>query len=301
MKKLLFIFLTVLVINKAAAQDEAPGIYLRAGAGLAFALAGQTLDNNNVPFSGNVTYTQSTIPQSIQSYQVDKASFSTGLQAIAAVGYMFTENIGVEIDFNAIPAPTKYNVYEYNNINPAGTDLGTNYLTRQLSLPFFITPSLVYSTDATDVDGNLKKFCFYARGGIVLPVSTKMVEEQQYNFNTGEDEYIREETKMKFGVGFSGAMGLKFNASANFGLWFELNMVDMSLYAKQTTITDHTLDENPTKRIPLAGTVINYSSTGAYTAYLQEPAYSIPFSNFGAAIGIWLYFKAPKPKESTRK
>ncbi len=301
MKRIFLLFIVIMQVSADNVQAQASGLYIKAGGGLGVALAGQTLDNNNIPFYGNITYLPNN-PTTVDAFDVKKASFSSGVQALAAVGYMFSENIGVEIVVNGVLASSKYDVYEYNAINPAGTDIGTNHLTRQVSFPLFITPSLVYTSGSTDIDGNLKKFTAYARGGIVLPVITKMVEEQQYNYTTtGEDEYIREETKMKFGVGFSGAMGIRYNASPNLSVWLECNMMALSLYAKQTTVTDHTLDENPSTRNPVAGTVIKYTNTGSYTAYQQEPVYSVPFSNLGVAVGVMVFLKSPPPKESTRK
>jgi len=286
----------LLLCSMQRLQAQMTGLYVKAGVGYAFALGAQLSDNTGVPYSGSITYMKYNYP-TVSSYDASKVSFAAGAQVYLTAGYMVNNNIGIALQTDLMPAPATNDVYLYNAYNPAGSDVMNAHISRQLSMPFLITPSLLFST------GGNKAFSYYARGGVVLPVYVKMTEDDQYyNPITGADEDVKKETKMKFGIGFSGAMGLRYSFSPQLSVWGEGNIMSLSLYPNKTTITDHTVNGDPAnpKLTPIVGSVITYNTTGAYgTASL--PAYALPFSHVGFNVGVMYYLNKEKASQSVRR
>jgi hypothetical protein len=294
MKQLVITVLFLCTMQTLQAQMN--GLYFKAGAGYAFALGAQLSDNTGVPYAGSITYMKYNYP-TITSYDATKVSFASGAQVYLTAGYMVNNHIGIELHTNIMPAPATNDVYMYNAYNPAGSDVMNAHITRQLSMPFLITPSLLYST------GGNKAFSYYARGGVVLPVYVKMTEDDQYyNPLTGADEDVKKETKMKFGIGFSGAMGLRYSFSPQLSVWGECSIMALSLYPNETTITEHTVNGDPAnpKLFPIVGSVIKYNTTGAYST-TTLPAYALPFSNVGFNVGVMYFINKEKASQSVRR
>lgn len=289
-------FTIVLLCLVQVLQAQMTGAYMKLGTGYAFGLGAQTADNSGIPYSGNLSYLKYNYPM-VSSYDMTKVSFSAGVQVYICGGYMFNEHIGAELNLQLMPAPSSYDVYLYNTYNPVGSDVVNGHFIRQMSMPFLASPMLVYST------GGKMPFSYYAKGGLVLPVYTKMtVDQQYYNPITGADEEVKEETKMKFGVGFSGAMGIRYNFSPQLSFWTECYIMALSLYPSETTVTEHTVNGDPaaSNRAPLVGSVIKYNTTAAYSSN-SLPEYALPFSHISFNLGVMYYLNKEKASQSIRR
>jgi hypothetical protein len=297
MKNLLFISILTVCTNTLYAQT---GLYLRAGVGYAIPNAGQTVSSDGTPFNGsinNLAHTSTPV-----TYDVKKASFAAGFNGALGIGYMFTSHLGVEFGFSAVLAPREFAADDSNVVNPAGADYyDIVHIKRHATLPFFLTPSLVYVTGG-------KKLSGYARGGIVLPLSMKLEEQYTYVDQYGMSEDMKLETTCKFGAGFSGAMGVSYKFDKNISVWLEANVLSLSAYAKESKVTEHTSNGITTTITPPAGTTIKYSNNGSYnyigsttTVSTNRPTYSIPFSNVGLSIGISVALQKQKEEKTSAR
>lgn len=277
------LLLCVAVLPNLHAQK---GWYLKAGAGYAFPLAGQTFDHYGNPYSGTFNVVNDSLGSNLK-YDLKKVSFSSGLQGTAGIGYMFNKNLGVEVAANLGILPTKYNLDFFEGAPPTYKK-GT--IKQYATEPIMLTPAFVMQVEQ-------KKVKLYARGGIVLPLHTKMITERniemQYSSLPNEppiNDIRTLELKTKFGIGFSGAMGAKYSISKNMSLWVESALTSLSLYAKEETITVYRVDGFnvlpllPRDQIHWQYETENNGSTNAL------PAYSVPYSNIAINAGISIKF-----------
>jgi len=274
MKKIVLPAILLCISTQVFAQKW----YAIAGFGLAIPQASQTLDIQGNPYNGNATY--SPVNDSISSYSIKKASFSSGFKGIVGVGYNISPNISVEVIADMGIATTKYSSEEDNVLSFNKAYLANNKTTEFAKFPVMLIPSVVFQTAKP-------KLNIYGRLGIVIPVHNKisidvMSEYQSVNFNTEE---IASDLTTRFNMGFAGAFGCKYLLAKGVHLWAEFSYMSISLYAKQTTITSHTTTQSQPITSLLPGTTITYGFSGQASATTQ-PTFSVPFSNMGLNAGI---------------
>lgn len=256
---------------------KSSGLYARVGAGYAFPTASQTRDVDGFPINGSATYTSN---QGFTSMNMKKFSFSSGLVANVEMGYMFNNNFGVALN---TMIGVKMNTATAHNDYPVTTS-GTTYNVSQVAtvnakLPVVLTPSLVFQTG--------KKIKLYMRGGIALPVKTGMHAE------TNNTDYMpqgytttvswKQDLKMRFNIGFSGACGVKVPISKHIMVYGEASVLSLSLYVKESNLTEYSQNGiNLTSRI--SNPKLKYSTTiGGGNSY---GTYSMPFSHVAGNFGI---------------
>jgi hypothetical protein len=82
----------------------------RAGLGYDFAQAGQSMYDTPIPYNGFPTGINGSRQNSsnVQTYSISGASFGSGIQGVLGFGYMFNNNIGVQLDGGLGLTSTKY-------------------------------------------------------------------------------------------------------------------------------------------------------------------------------------------------
>lgn len=272
----------LILMASAVTCVNAQKLYFKGGLGYALPQSSQTLNVAGSFYSGTESSTNNTA--ATVDYNVKRISFSAGVQTTVGAGYMFSKYIGAELDANFNVSPSKYTATaskEYFSPIKEKT-----IIRQSAKMTTVLTPSIVLQTGER-ING-------YARAGIVLPLSTTILidgyMESTDATNLTVSSNYSQELKMNFGIGFSGAIGVRYPVSRYIDIWGEAAMQSMSLYAKSLTYTkkesggrDLLADMKPTDK------VIEYKSK--YKADVTAgnnvmQTYSLPFSNFGINAGI---------------
>lgn len=291
-KILLLAACTVLSTNVYAQQHRSPvkslgkpasdkqisgsGFYIKVGAGYAMPHAGQTTNTYGYPYNGNATYQGGS---SFSSFEVKNASFAAGVQANIGMGYNINKNIGVELGLLAGLANKKY---KSDNTFPNASSQIHQNITIYAKTPLFLTPSAVLQSGG-------KKLNIYSRAGIAIPLNLKIVqefnEESTLNGTTQTDIYnVDFEQRMKFNIGFTGAVGGSLKVSKYTHIWLEGALFSMSAFVKDQTITKYV--KNGVNYLSYISAANRKSAYSKSTSGSNDPTYSYPFSSFGINAGV---------------
>jgi hypothetical protein len=286
MKKLLIISIALLPAVAAFAKKKAPvfspSFSLRAGLGYAFPIAGSealVYGANLQPVSGTQSY-----DGTYNTYNLKKASMSSGFGAVIAPCFMFNEHIGVEVAAAIGISMKKYKLaYTSTEPNASFTDNITTYA----KLPVVIMPAIVVST------GNSNKLSGYARAGLALPVSSRIVSDEQYADATNGALTSTFEVKNHFSVGLSGAAGARYKMNRSLNLWVELNGMAMSLQPKTGQYTSIIQGgQQVVAAFNVADTHYQYESSfserenNSSAQPTKAASIATPFSNLGISLGV---------------
>jgi len=279
MKRVLLLLVFCLT---ASAVSKAQGFYVRMGLGYAVPQAGQTMDGTGTPYNGTTT-----VIDTNTAYSLKKASFSAGLHGSVGFGYMFNNHVGVDLMMD-IGLSMKKLTYNDNNtvIDSVTSDLK---IVQQAKTPVMIIPSLVLQTDGDVVN-------LYTRIGIVLPLGTKITQDQIITNLPGagavETDDYNWQIKNSFALGFSATVGVRYKLSDKFSVWGEAGFLSLAVLNNQATLTGITVTQGgQTQTYPPSAvsgaTTITYSTnfTANPNDYSHQPAFSQPFSNFNFTIG----------------
>jgi len=284
----------LIFVLSAAAYTASAQFYLRAGLGYAFPQAGQTTYNTGIPyyeFSSAYSGTRTINASGSQTYNIKPVSFSSGVQSVLGLGYMFTENIGFQLDAGIGLADKKYTFNDENiPINYASgstvvTIVSNVSTTQQASTPFFLMPSLVLQT-------NRDKLNVYTHFGLALPLNTKITEHQIITNAPGTGSLSTDDftwqVKSGFSLGFTAALGLKYSINDKVSIWGELSLLSMAVYTKEQDLQSWVEDGQPValSNYPNAQK-IKFSKTATVdSTYSSFPTYAQPFSNIGINVGV---------------
>jgi hypothetical protein len=256
---------------------KSSGLYIRAGAGYAFPTASQTRDVDGFPINGSATYTSN---QGFTAMDMKKFSFSSGVVANIEMGYMFNNNFGVALNTMLGIKMNKATAHNNYPVTTSGTTYNVSQVaTVKANMPVILTPSLVFQTG--------KKIKLYMRGGIALPVKTGMKAE------TNNTDYMpqgytttvswKQDLKMKFNIGFSGACGVKVPVSKHVMVYGEASVLSLSLYVKESNLTEYYQNGiNLTSRI--SNPKLKYGTT--LNGSTNYGTYSMPFSHVAGNVGV---------------
>lgn len=305
MKKLLIPALLMCIANpmfaqKAKMKNSEIKTYFRAGLGYALSTNGNTrapinMSSNRqlLPSNGSLNINTVSATTYSESFDLKKSSYSAGIHGTVAFGAMITKHVGVEL-----AAGVGFSTQKIKT-SVSQSDSGRNNMvslnaTQQAKLPVMITPSIVLQTGG--------KINIYSRGGIVLPLVSRIVQEGSFEhdrMNPSSNSYVRmstvnwtEEYKMRLTPGFSGALGVKYSISPNIQLWGELGILSMSLYYKSSELTGY--EEQDVNRgrtslgeIPPSRRISQYEFKGTTTFNSNTyPTEEVSFSNFNINVGI---------------
>ena len=303
MKKIILLALCLSFITSIALAQ----LYVRAGAGYAFPLAGQSMngttsvyDGSLLPYSGSRANAASTI-----TYNIKNISFSSGGQAVLGLGYMFSDHVGCQLDAGFAVAPTSYTFSD--NLTKiyysSGSVLSNVQLTQQAAQAIVLAPSIV-------VQSGSNPWNIYARFGLALPLSAKINQELSIANAPGTGALTVDDlafhVKTSFSLGFCAAAGVQYQLKDGLAVWGELNMMSLSLPVKESDFTNFT--ENgysyPVTSIGLPP-VVHYSKTAIIdSSGTTAPAYTAPFSNAGLRVGVTIRLserKQKRPEQATDK
>jgi hypothetical protein len=286
MKKIYaFAVVAALGCNVAVAQ----GPYVKLGIGYGLPQGTQTLNANGAPFSGSINNANGTT-----LYDVNRVSFTSGLNASVGAGYMFSKYVGVEIAGDFFFNSKTYTSKAINVLNPGGAYYSDEVTTTKGKLPIYLIPAMVIQSGGNKLNA-------YARGGIAMPVSAGMTMQSDYTYYNvlKSVEHYDQTIKMKNTLGFAGAMGARFNMTDNVALWGEINLLLSNIYVKQANVTAHNVDGQDLQN-PAPGTTIKYGSNGTVSS-TEAPAYSLPYSNVGLRVGLSFNLGKPKDNDNNRK
>ncbi len=112
------ISLAILAVSLLSVTGHAQEFYVRVGLGYAVPQTAQTGYNTPIPYyeyasayNGTRTYNATS---GAQTYNIKAASFSSGVQSVLGLGYMFTPNIGIQLDGGIGLSTTKST---FNDVN----------------------------------------------------------------------------------------------------------------------------------------------------------------------------------------
>jgi hypothetical protein len=261
--------------------------YVRASVGYNLAHAGDYYYGGSAPLSvsGNYNVTSGEI-----SADYKKGSFSTGLSATIAGGYMFNRYWGAELGVNLGISPTTY-TSTFNEAYPTGTVERT--VETRAKMPIFLNPSLVFST------GNDKGINVYSRVGIALPFGGNLVRTYTETDNiTNTTTTEEEEVQFAMSKGLTGALGLRYDINDALGLRAEVNGMSLTRYAKSSTITKYTINgSNELGTLNTAQRETEFQLNWTYDPANTNPAapskanaVGTPYSNFGFSLGAEFRF-----------
>jgi hypothetical protein len=271
MKKLLFgTIVTMFTLSslQSAAQMK-KGAYVGVNVGYNAAAGAANLENFQ-----NVTQT------SLTSRETENIKFSLG-KGIAAginVGYMFNENIGLDLGVQYLLG---------SKTKATDKDFSGDFSTQTISSKMIqVKPSLVIAT-------TMKNVTPYAKLGLVLGSGkvTNEFEGKSGSFTTTQTA----ELKKGLAIGFNAAIGINFPMSKNLTFSAEINTVNMQYSPKKGTTTKYAVngaDKLSTLSISekevefVKKEVRNFTTPTVTTSPTQQAAIALPFGSIGINVGV---------------
>jgi opacity protein-like surface antigen len=299
MKKTVLALLAVFIMTKTASAQ----LYLNLVMGYAVCQAGETYDWRGTPYNG----TRTGFTNGNYTYSIKNASFSAGLQGTVGIGYMLSENIGIQLDALIGISNKKYKFNDDSIALSNGTSSipGMETVTQQAKTPFILMPSFVVQTGGDPIN-------LYCRLGLALPLNTKVNMDEYVTNYPGAGAVTPEDytyqIKSSFSLGFTAAAGLQYKISDKVRIWGEMSILSLSVLTRESDLKSlNAFDGTQWQSVPIVPAnvpytgpqVIKYSknatidSTGA-----QLPAYSQPFSNVAFNAGVTFLLSEKKARQS---
>jgi opacity protein-like surface antigen len=270
MKKNIVLAAAVAVITLSTQDIKAQGAYLNLGAGYGIGMAGQNLGTNE-------TY---------NSIEVVRGSLGKGFNTGVGFGYMFTENVGMEMNLNyLLGAKTTFTDNSSDN-NPEDVRIISANMLR-------INPAMKFTFGET-----IKP---YAKIGMVIGVAGKITETNEDNSGAPLFPTKVETTQEYTGgvsLGLTGALGVDIMFSEMIGMYVELGALAQSYAPTKSVITQYDING--------AQHITDLTTHDKETEYLSSydpaapdnddskpdqrlKAYS-PFSSIGLNVGVHFAF-----------
>ncbi len=211
MKKSILLVAAIALGTVASAQELNVGVNVGYGFGLPGNTLGQSTDADYV-----------TGPQTITNFD---GSIGSGFNAGLNLGYMFNENVGVDLGLDYLMGANVL-MSETRTVIPTQTVTTSQYA--QTS-QFRISPSVVISSGGDGLQ-------VYGRAGLVLPVFGNTIATAE-NDQAGAELDYAEERKGAFALGYQGALGVSFPMGDKISLYGELNGVNLRIKSKSSKVT----------------------------------------------------------------
>lgn len=281
MKKTILMSLALACATASFAQESATkqsGAYLRLGVGYAF------------PHAGDVYTGTTSLGTGSTSYDYNKGSFGAGFSGVLAAGYKFTPNIALELGVGVGIAPKKLeDKYSYADNLSTWNSTSSTYA----KTPIYLLPAVVISTGNNLLEP-------YARVGLAVNVGGKLVQERTITGDIGGltgTNFQKMEYAQRTGIGFQGALGVKYHINDMVGLWAEVAGISQNIYVKSSELTEYT--ENGVNKLDTKTTLeretnyeFNYTDNGSSNPNNPgtQAAFSNAFSNVGINLGVSFQF-----------
>lgn len=289
MKQTTKIQLSVAIMSTLfATQSYSQGLYVSAGGGYGFSMA------PNSSFSATDYTRNPSGLGTVETYKISNGtgSFGRGLQFGATVGYMFSENIGAELNVGYLVGSKITNTdteLKNNGDTYSSTATASGNMLR-------LTPALRFSVGKD-------KLKPYMRVGLVIGVGSKIVStysSTDFNSSNGKTNIDQSEMAVTGGVsmGFAAGIGVNYMFSDKVGIFAELGIISQAWAPSKSVLTKST--SNGADNLPFMTTsqketdyVNSYTTTsGTFspgTPSIQLKQYA-PFSSVGINVGVHLAF-----------
>jgi len=280
MKKIVFFTFAMSVLSGSLL---AQGFYFRLGGTYGLPTATSFLGDQYNYLStttGNVNTVKS-------SDKAISGSYGAGPEISAAVGYKFSQNFIFDLGGWYLIG----NKYTTSDISRYLSDVSTNWADSDVyhshARGFFLNPSLVFSA-------GFGKAAPYGRFGIVFGFPQLNQSESYFYNGDGTSTYDRSWVYKKgVAVGYQAAIGMNWKLSDKIDIYTEVNIINMTWYAKQSELTKdihNGQDDLPNMTVSQKQT--DYVKTlDPYAAYdATKPSRQLregtPLSSVSANVGI---------------
>ena len=205
-----------------------------------------------------------------QTFAGKPSSYSSGLSGTIGGGYMLGAHFGLELDALFGIVSRKYKEKDSWNDSDGSTAVYniTTYSQRRLLL----TPCIVIQTGGV--------VNIYSRLGLVLPILSQLREED-YSAHFSDVGTQTIAYKMMFTLGYTGALGLKYQLTHKLQLWGEVSVLSFEPYVRESKFISGSQNGVPTE---ISGTM-KYKFTNNDLG--PDPATTtFPYSNAGVQAGV---------------
>ncbi len=268
MKKIILITLigVILITNISFSQ----GLFVKGNLGYGLA-AGKEYINQNRTSGGGIT-----------TYEGVYTTYGKGLNFGGALGYMFSDHIGAELDVNYLLGST----ITATEINGGGTE-EWKYSASMLKL----MPTVIFAVGGNGIDP-------YTRFGIVIGMLGN-VKSEFTDIGGGSIEVRKYKDSGGAALGFTGTIGLNFSLSEALSLFGEVNLTTLTYAPTKGKLTEYTIDGvdqlgSLTPNLKEIEFVDNYTIDGALPTVTSKPTQELkiyyPFSSIGIRIGAMMNF-----------
>jgi hypothetical protein len=270
-----FIFLMKFTSYAQESSDSRTGFYGSIGGGFGIGLC----------YYDPCDYYDEDYYPSFDNYKAIDFVPGRGFNVNLGAGYMFSKNIGVQLnvkDFFGLPIKQTLNNFQ------GGESLDYTESFRYTGMMLQVIPSVVLDLGFDKIDP-------YARFGMSIGAFPQIMLKKTEVQGNNTYEYVGK-YKGNVPLGFSAAVGVKYNLNEHFGLFGEFDCNGINYSPKKyilTKYTENNIDKLST--LPLSQTEIDFVKS--YDAKLntndsptKQLKQTFPFSNFEINIGATYRF-----------
>lgn len=219
-------FVMVFVISFLASNLFAQGAYFNINTGYGFSMSSQNISFLDVDFhnhsssfiGGNYTFSNEQV----------NVSLGKGFDIGGTYGYMFNENLGVELDISYLIGS------QYKVTREFESDARTD------SIEYALSSNMLRFNPSIVITSGFEKFNPYAKFGMIIGVGRIMYEKKRINMHM---TYIKEENTMKFNggiaLGLSSSIGVMYDLNDKMSLFGEAKMINLSYAPEKGEMTEH--------------------------------------------------------------
>ena len=265
----------ILILSLISGYSQAQSFYVRAGLGAAICTTPR--------LSYQSTYTNNGLT-GIE--EVKKGGLGDGLPIVAAAGYYFGDNFGVELGVDYFSGFNHKTVSSFNGDNSTRKTRGSMLA---------ITPALVFKFD-------LDKISPYARLGIMIGVLNSIINKSSStgvkdSANIPHNYVLASKDYGGIAIGVQAAVGAEYALGDRISLFGEVNLDGISYAPKKgkyTTFTTDDVDQLPTMTTSEKSWVYVKKLDGSINNSPSDPwRFSLDnysFANVGLIVGVKINF-----------
>jgi hypothetical protein len=223
MKKVILFFLVVVLMTGTVI---AQGFYFRAGGTYGLPVGTSVIgEKYNSSYDGTLA-----TPTTTASTKAVSASYGEGPNFAVAVGYKFNQNFMFDLSGQYLIG-NKYHTSSVSNYKyPTYSSVNQDFVDTKAK-GFFLNPSFVFSA-------GFGKAAPYGRFGLVVGAPQISKTESYYDNGDGIIAFDKACTYKKgFALGYQAAIGMNWKLSEKFDIYTEVNILNMTWYAKQSDLT----------------------------------------------------------------
>lgn len=250
---------SILVLLGSYASIQAQNsFYIKLGGGYAFPSASYIIGTNN-----SSIYLRETDPETgfynpafIDKYEAVKGSYATGATASGTIGYMFSENMGVEINASYLHGKEYTTSKTSQDIIDDEIIRGSKGRTTSEAMIMLASPSFILTTG----ENTLKP---YLSAGVVFGfIKVNSTYRYYSTYDVGNQSEERDEKYTGgLSLGLRGALGLDIKLSQRFHVFSEVAFTSLSFYPEEKEITKYII--NGEDKLP------TLTETGIRTVYVK--------------------------------